>query len=520
MALAYVPPGVTIDELYSASVNPLLAANAQVCLLGRAQGYQVVTATINLATRDPDDGTLTLTAPGTSEFVPVSGTETFESVTNFNNPSVGSMEGGGYAQGVGADFTATVSGDRKTVVITPVADGTMDLDSGYVRIRYRFIDDKYFAPTRFSNNAAIEQKYGPAFDDSGIATPLSAAAALAFENGAASVVVQPVFALGTPGDITTARVPTIGANGEYFDPATWATTLERLRDIEDINIIVPVIGQSQGFSDDDVREVFQAVQDHVFFMEGQGQSVVCIFGEDSSASVTTATADTLRAHADVLRSRLGSQVAENTVLVSPSRFTRTSTTQRGTQLVVGGQYAAAAVAGMLANRPTTQPLTRKQLSGFSSVADPRDKTGKDDDAAHGLMVIEQRGLAVHVRHGLTVDITSTARRELSVVRAKHRLIESIRNTIENQIIGEVPADGNAPMVVQQAIIGVLEMVRGIRLIVNYSGVQARTLSNDPTTVEVRFSYRPAFPLNYVTVVFSLDMSSGELTTTIDDRSAI
>jgi hypothetical protein len=44
--------------------------------------------------------------------------------------------------------------------------------------------------------------------------------------------------------------------------------------------------------------------------------------------------------------------------------------------------------------------------------------------------------------------------------------------------------------------------------VDYSGVEAKLVSLDPTTIQVRFSYRPSFPLNYVDVKFSIDMTAG------------
>jgi len=92
------------------------------------------------------------------------------------------------------------------------------------------------------------------------------------------------------------------------------------------------------------------------------------------------------------------------------------------------------------------------------------------------------------------------------------MIESLRQTIDTQIIGSVPADGNAPFLVKNAVIGVLEALRGTAELVDYQGVQARTLVGDPTTVEVRFSYLPAFPLNFVHIVFSVDLTGA---TTID-----
>ncbi len=526
MALAYVPPGVNIEELYSPSVNPLLAANAQVCLVGLAQGYQTAVATVNLADPRPG-GTFTLTAPEGSVFQTVSGTQFFEDATNFNNPSAGANDDGSYKQGasaaVGIDFTATIPSDKKTIVVTPTVSptgtGAMNLTEGFAQFKYRYVSEAYYRATRYDNSAAIEQRYGAGFGPDGIVTPLSAAAILAFENGASSIVVQPVFRLTDSADNQSVRrQPTIGGGGEYFASATWNQSLFGLRDLEDVNVIIPVVGQSQGFSDAQTLAVFQSVQDHVYFMATQGQLMVGIYGEDSSASVTAAAQPTLQAHADVLRDRLGGTMAECSVLVSPSRFKRRSSAATSTDLTIGGQYAAAAVGGMLAARLTSQPLTRKQVSGFVAVADPRTKDAKNADAAAGLMVIEQRGQSVQVRHGLTLDTSSTARRELSVVRAKHRMVESIRDTIDTQIIGEVPANNNAPLVVKQAVIGVLEQLRQVRELVDYYGVQARVLSNDPTTVECRFSYRPAFPLNYVNIVFSLDMSSGDLETTFTDST--
>ena len=181
--------------------------------------------------------------------------------------------------------------------------------------------------------------------------------------------------------------------------------------------------------------------------------------------------------------------------------------------MVGGQYAAAAIGGMIASRAVYQPLTRQALSGFSQLGEVRTKSGKNADAAVGLMVIEDKDGLVQVRHAVTMDTSSTPARELSVVRAKHRVIESIRQTIDDQIIGQVVADGDAALVVRSAIIGVLDQLRSERDIVSYSDVQSRVASLDPTTIEVRFSYAPAFPVNYVNVVFSLDLSGGNVEAT-------
>jgi hypothetical protein len=90
------------------------------------------------------------------------------------------------------------------------------------------------------------------------------------------------------------------------------------------------------------------------------------------------------------------------------------------------------------------------------------------------------------------------------------MIESLRDTLDS-LIGEVIADDTAPGVVASAIRNVLEALRGAGDLVAYSDIQARTTSLDPTIIEVRFSYRPAFPINYINIVFSLDLTTQTLT---------
>lgn len=501
MALAYTPPGVNVEELYSPSVSPLLAVSASVCLVGRARGYETGVAQATFA---PADAGQVITAPAGTVLQTVATNQLFDSVVNVLDPTAGSNADGSYAQGT--DFQVTLATDNTSATIVPVAATALETNGGTLQFSYRYVPADYYIPIRLDSQSAVEARFGPAFDSNGIVTPLSAAAALAFENGAASVVVQPLIATGDvqPNDVQAA------------DENTWDYTLSKLHDIEDVNVVVPIVGQSNANVDDAalLRILFK-VQDYARYMlTTEGQYVVSIFGEDSSGSTADAALATIRDHANQLRARYNGDLAEQTVVVSPSRFTRSLPSSTSATVLVGGQYVAAAIAGMLAARPVQQPLTRKQVSGFSSVAFPNyDKASKNADAQAGLLVVEQKGAIIQVRHGVTLNNTDTAKRELSVIRAKHRMIASVRQTLEEQVIGTVPADGNAPHLVQVTIISVLEQLRNANELVAYSSVETRLLTNDPTTVEARFSYLPAFPLNYVRVVFSLDLTGGDVTTT-------
>lgn len=394
----------------------------------------------------------------------------------------------------------------------------------YINVTYKYEPSDYWTPQKFKNVSAIEERYGSKFtnDESRVLSPLSLAAQIAFENGATEVVVQPVFYNNSG----TKQEPV----GSQFTDAskTWQPTLESLRDLTGIGTIVPVIGQgpnpvdvSVSFNDNNVLAVFQEVQNHVKYQrENNDEYIIAVLGEDGTdlnASPAYATSTVIRNHGNLLQSRLLGSYNEQLILLSKSKFKRFKSTGSG-EIDLGAQYVAAAIAGMIASRPVSSTLTRKNIAGFSSINHPRTKQENNDDSANGLLVLEQKGYAIQVRHALTLDTTSVARSEISVVRAKHKVINSLRLTIDSQIVGQIVADNNAPLIVASAISNTLSTLQQDNDIVSFANVQAQIKSLDPTLIEVAFSYRPAFPVNHINIVFSIDLSSGSLTTNETDRT--
>lgn len=496
MPLAYRPPGVNVSETVTPQVSPILAANALICLVGMSQGFQTRTDQFKLV------GTSPIPLPG----LPVGATlATVVFVKDAINTAF--PTDAGYV--VTTDYTiSTVNGTISRVGAGAVVDGSL------VNVTYTYVPADYFSPTRCFDLGSVETRYGTGLNASGTAinSYVSYAASIAFENGADSVVIQPLFVRATPGNpATAASQPN---TTQQALATTWADTLQPLRDIEDINVVVPVAGQAQANVTDAVMlSIFQSIQDHMAFMATQQQYAIGLFGEDSSTLITNATQTTLQGHAATLRGRYGGTLAECLVLINTAKFFRALPGFGATPLAVGGQFMAAALAGMLASRPASSALTRKVISGFTGTGDSRDLAQKNADADAGLLVIEQKGTNLVVRHAITLDPGGSGRKELSVVRAKHRMIESVRDTLERRIIGNIIADGNAPLTVQTTVIGVLEQLRQDRDLVAYSGVQARLMSLEPTLIQARFSYRPAFPLNYVDVVFALDLTDGTIALT-------
>jgi hypothetical protein len=47
--------------------------------------------------------------------------------------------------------------------------------------------------------------------------------------------------------------------------------------------------------------------------------------------------------------------------------------------------------------------------------------------------------------------------------------------------------------------------------VSYTTLQVRQSSGDPTIIEVKFQYQPAYALNYITVSFEVSVTTGAVT---------
>src|SRR3954463_2386589 len=147
MTTAYTPPGVTVNELASPSVSPLLAVPASICLVGLTTGTITQTDTI----------TLTGTTPVTLPSVPATATMTSGSIVKiiavvdptYNN-------GNGFA---GGDYT--LDANAHTLVRT----GGSNIPSGTsVYVTYTYVPADYFSPIRLDNMLDIEARFGSQYD--------------------------------------------------------------------------------------------------------------------------------------------------------------------------------------------------------------------------------------------------------------------------------------------------------------------------------------------------------------------
>lgn len=342
-------------------------------------------------------------------------------------------------------------------------------------VTYSFTDQHYYEPTFFDDFDDIADKYGAPFDANGnISSPLSFAARLAFQNGASEIVT---LASLTGGD------------------SDLSSALSKLEAEDSVRIVTVVSGSAS---------VHSALAAHLANMNTQGNYRQGIVGRDGSS--TAVTADTLRLAAKGYNN-------EALILVSPASFQMPNPIT-GRTMLVGGQYAAAGVAGMFAARDVQIPLTRKTLAGFVGLGDKRTASELSIDSQSGLFAVLNSGGVLQVRHGVTTAVSNVNTAEASVVRAKYEMGHRLRDTLDGSIVGNVLPVNEAPLIVGNVVTGVLEQLVVEGSISRYANVKARILESDATTIEVKFEYRPAFPINNVIVRFTINTATGatDLTT--------
>jgi hypothetical protein len=524
MASVYTPPQTTVTEISTPSITPLLASAANICIVGvpglPASSLAQLTTTDTVLLQQGVPVVLPTLAALNNDASLVGGPNGGNVVvTDVLNPSYGTPLGAGYVQGT--DFTVAVgegppdgtSGTITALNTGAIANGTL------VQVTYVYVPSDYWNPIRLFTISDVEARFGPSFQAAtnpqtgqvyytGIGSQLSMAARLAFNNGAASVICQPLFNLSS-------NVPVAVNSGNVGTTAPWSVTLAGLQQYEDINVIVPIVDSSTSASN--VLSIFGQVQSFLSGMNAQQQYMMAIFGEDGTSSTSTfqSLISTLpNVHAPSLQANFGNVLSCQSVLLNNTVFQLPTPGGYTNTINVGGQYAAAAVAGALASRPVASALTHAPIIGFSSVTDPRTPAQKNNDAGAGLFVIEQTQGLIRCRQSLTLDtVDGPAKSEISVVRAKFLMMESIKQTIDNQIIGQIIADGNSPMVVASAISGVLTLLQSAGAIVAYGTVNAALTSLNPTIITANFAYRPSFPVDYVNVTFSLDLTNSTVSAT-------
>lgn len=470
----YQPPGVYVEEEQTPLIAVRGAAATAVAIVGPSRGYLTHTETVTLSEEVP----VPLTQLGIDSAT--------VAVTSLDGSTSYGEADFALAVGAGEDEDLGTITDN-TLTVARINTGTIG-DGDQVVVSYRYANEEYFGAKRFTDLEDVKDFYGEPFNVSSgaVISPLSMAARLAMANGAREVVL-----VATKGSGSLVTVDAINA------------ALAKVATLFDVGLVVALpVGQT-GTPDapGDVINIGVALGNHATTAAAGGFQRVAIYGTE-----TTTTIDPDDIAAGINSPRV--------MLAWPNRMNFYN--GFANQVVeVPGYYLAAAFAGRLAGLPVQTPLTKKAISGFSGIpadlAATMTQSTKNTWSAGGVAVAElTRQRTLVVRHGTSTAPASSLTREFSITRAKDAMVRGIQETLDSSgLIGSALTDTSV-INIKGVVAGVLEAMTDTGVIVSYRELKGRLRPGNPSVVEIKFQYRPAWPLNYVVVSFSIDTSTGEV----------
>jgi hypothetical protein len=351
--------------------------------------------------------------------------------------------------------------------------------SEIVQVSYQFTEKDYFEPTMFYDYDDVRAQYGEPFSrvTGQVISELTLAAKFAFLNGAFQIIGVAVDA-AVPGN------PTVG---EYVD------ALKKLEDQALVSLVVPCTG---------MYELHKKVSEHINAQSGLRFERRAILGRDGT--VGTISSSTRITNAQSLSN-------QRVLLVSPSTFKYFSP-EINNEVNLGGQFMAASLAGQTIRRSAAQPLTHKNIAGWTDVVDVQTEGEKNLETQNGLCVVEKtRRQLIRVRHGVTTDTTDLLSREWSIIGQQDAMTYRVRDYLENaNLIGQPIFPYTLVNVKSSAEAALQSLIRD-GLLVDYVGLKVRQLLTNPDVIEISYSWLPAFPLNYIVVRFGVSLTSGDIT---------
>lgn len=469
----YQPPGIFLEEEASQAIAAVGVGATVVCLIGDGIGHQTNTENVSFAS--VTSAALSKKWVDTSSIVVSALLDTGETVFDLTT-----------------DYTVATSSHVTTV--TKVGGGTIPTDR-LVRITYQYADDDYYALNKFDDPTTFQAVYGQPLDPGSgvIQSPLSFAAHLAFGNGA-----NVVYAIAADGRDQGSGAPTTQVQ--------FQNAYQKLLPTFDVNVVVPLWGEA-----DDSSAAGSYLTDLAAFLasaEDEGSPMMAFVGLMGGYS----TNDPENLATGITNKRI--------VLFWPERLLYFNSVLNKGTVQCDGIYLAAACAGVIASQDINRGLTNSQVQGFtglpSDVLAVMTRTQKNTWSSLGVSVIEiDRLNRLIVRHGVTTDPSNRGTREISVVRETDAVLQTIQLTlIAADLIGD-PISIDTPLRVASLVDGALQGLLADGTIASYTdltSVQAPGPDNDPTVIQVTFSFKPTYPLNYIAVTLTLDLTTNTVST--------
>ncbi|ASZ74696.1 tail sheath [Mycobacterium phage Phabba] len=469
----YQPPGVYTEAVGGPQLAVRSSVPTAVALFGQSIGYKTYRESVKI-NPDTDEDTPALNRTLAQKGIKPASVRVVD-------PNSGQL----YV--LGTDYVITrvsVGDDSETLTrddlytIQRVIDGGHIDPGDTVQLSYQYTDPDYFEVYALYDYDDVRDFYGEPFDSAGnIQSELSLAAKFAFINGASTVLTCAV----DPEDPDTVTM------------ADYADALDKFRDEELIAIIVPATGATA---------IQALVQQHVQAQSNNKYERRAIVGMDGS--VTPVLSSQRIANAQAI-------FDQRVALVSPSSF-QYYAPELNQPVILGGQYMAAALAGLSSSMNAAMPLTRKVVRGFVGPAENQREGEKNLESSNGLMVVEKtRRQQVQVRHGVTTNPTDLLTREWSIIGQQDVMVYRIRDYLDADGLIGMPIYDSTLIQVKASAEAALQSLLRDEIIRNYQGLKVRQIATLPDVLEIRYEWLPAYPLNYIVVRYSVAVLSGDIT---------
>lgn len=480
-ATTYNPPGVYIEEETTPVVAALGIAPTVVALVGPSVGYRTHTEAVTLT------GTAAVALAKSGIFGPAAPTHGTAFVVSAADGTAYDAADFAFVAQAGPDGNIATTQDNTATIAR--AGGSAITDGETVYVSYRYQDAAYNTPLRVQDYDDVKEAFGEPLDLAAgtVLSPLSLAARIALENGASQLVL-----VATTGSASATTRTELQA------------ALAKVAALYDVNVVVPLpVGVTgTALAPADTQNVVADLKAHVDSASADGYFRIGVIGME-----TTVTVDPIAIAEGVASSRV--------MLAWPNRLSYYNGLANQT-LELAGYYLAAAYAGQLSALDIQVPLTRKTIRGFaglpSAVVQSMTKAQKDAWSAAGVAVTEvARDNRLVVRHGTSTNRANVNTREISLTRARDAMVRLIEDTNERAELIGLAIDAETPVRVKGVVQGCLETAVTTGIIVGYKDLKVRTRSVDPSVIEVKFEYQPAYPLNYIVISFSINTQTGETT---------
>lgn len=174
------------------------------------------------------------------------------------------------------------------------------------------------------------------------------------------------------------------------------------------------------------------------------------------------------------------------------------------EVSLDGSFLACAIAGMMTKYPVQEPLTRKTMVGFSATTktDALLETEKNELAAKGVTLLENRGGIISIRHGMTTDVATAEDNEISVMLIRDNTIKIVRDALDRLYIATVTTE-ETESDIKTDTEAVLSLLIEDGSITDFEDIVVTQNAVDATRFDVSFKITPAYPINTIFITFTI-----------------